>query len=45
MWRGFFQKSYTDVTVELYKRLSAKELILLNCGSGESVRQPRDQTN
>ena len=31
----FFQLSYTDVRVEPYKRLSATELVLLNCDSGE----------
>ena len=28
-------KSYTDVKIGSYRRLSAKELMLLNCGAGE----------
>ena len=31
----FFQWSYMDVRVGLWRRLSAEELILLNCGIGE----------
>ena len=31
-----------DVRVGLYKRLSAKELTLLNCGAGEDVESPLD---
>ena len=30
-----FPVSYMDVTVEPYRRLSTKELLLLNCGVGE----------
>ena len=30
-----FPVSYMDVTVEPYRRLSAEELMLLNCGVGE----------
>ena len=29
-----------DVTVEIQRRLSAKELILLKCGAGEDFRVP-----
>ena len=32
---GFFQSSCTDVRVGLQRKLSAKELMLLNCGFGE----------
>ena len=32
---GFFQLSCADVRVEPYRRLRAKELMLLNCGAGE----------
>ena len=31
----FFQWSCMDVKVGLYRRLSAEELMLLNCGVGE----------
>ena len=31
----FFQWSYMDVRVGLWRKLSAKELMLLNCGVGE----------
>ena len=31
-----------DVRVGLYKRLSAKELTLSNCGAGEDVESPLD---
>ena len=31
----FFQESCMDVSVGLLRRLSTKELILLNCGAGE----------
>ena len=31
----FFQWSYMDVTVGLQRKLSAEELMLLNCGVGE----------
>ena len=31
----FFQWSCTDVRVGLYRKLSAEELMLLNCGVGE----------
>ena len=31
----FFQYSHMDVRVGLYRKLSAKELMLLNCGIGE----------
>ena len=31
----FFQWSCMDVSVELWRKLSAKELMLLNCGVGE----------
>ena len=31
----FFQESCMDVTVGLYRKLSAKELMLLHCGVGE----------
>ena len=31
----FFQKSYMDVRVGLYRELSTEELMLLNCGVAE----------
>ena len=31
----FFQESYMDVRVGLYRKLSTDELMLLNCGVGK----------
>ena len=36
----FFQWSCMDVRVGVWRKLSAKELILLNCGVGEDLRVP-----
>ena len=36
----FFQWSCMDVRVGLWRKLSAKELMLLNCGVGEDLRVP-----
>ena len=36
-----FCSSRVDVRVELSKKLSAEELMLLNCGIGELLRAPR----
>ena len=36
----FFQWSCMDVRVGLYRMLSTKELMLLNCGVGELLRIP-----
>ena len=38
----FFQWSYMDVRVRLQRRLSAKELMLLNCGVGEDSWESLD---
>ena len=35
VWLWFFQWSCMDVRVGLYGKLSAEELMLLNCGVGE----------
>ena len=37
---GFFQWSCMDVTVGLWRKLSAEELMLLNCGVGEDSCEP-----
>ena len=46
---GFLQLSYADVRVGPYRRLRAKELMLLNCGTGEdsweSLELQREQTS
>ena len=38
----FFQWSCMDVRVGLGRKLSAEELMLLNCGVGETLESPSD---
>ena len=38
----FFQWSCTDVRVGLLRMLNTKELMLLNCGVGETLESPLD---
>ena len=38
----FFQWSCMDVRVGLWRKLSAEELMFLNCGAGESFENPLD---
>ena len=38
----FFQWSCMDVRVGLWRKLSAKKLMLLNCGVGETLESPLD---
>ena len=38
----FFQWSCMDVRVGLQRKLSTKELMLLNCGVGEDLESPLD---
>ena len=38
----FFQWSWMDVRVGLWRKLSAEELMLLNCGVGKTLESPLD---
>ena len=37
----FFQRSCMDVRVGLYRKLSTEEMMLSNCGVGETLRLPQ----